>query len=206
MDHILFQRGHWDALRAPLLEHYSVEALLQLPVCLRQCGLMPDRPEYDAFFGELLPDEPDLPPPPHYENGGSAEQLPINNGFAIVAGDGACPGQASDLRLRRSGYSLYHGHNHSCNVEMPLRSVYQGAKGAEVAALRHFVSWSWGPQLYLTDSSYCYRQFSALLRGEPISPQQHQDLWAPIATGVRAKGPETFRIQKKQSTPQCQQC
>eukprot|EP00959_Pyramimonas_sp_CCMP1952_P425269 8908096-Pyramimonas_sp.AAC.1 len=79
---------------------------------------------------------------------------------------------------------------------MPLRSVSQGAHRAEVAALRHFVSWSWGPQLYLTDSSYCYRQLSALLRGESISPQQHQDLWASISTGVLAKGPETFRIQK----------
>eukprot|EP00959_Pyramimonas_sp_CCMP1952_P317897 6652575-Pyramimonas_sp.AAC.1 len=83
---------------------------------------MPDRPEYDAFFGELLPDGPGPPPPPHCENGGGAEQLLLQDGFVIVAGDGACPGQASDLRLRRSGYSWYYGHNHSCNVEMPLRS------------------------------------------------------------------------------------
>eukprot|EP00959_Pyramimonas_sp_CCMP1952_P330358 6917144-Pyramimonas_sp.AAC.1 len=67
MGHILFHRGHWDSLRAPRLEHYSVKGLLQLPVCLRQCGLMPDRPEYDSFFSELLPDGPDPPPPPRYE-------------------------------------------------------------------------------------------------------------------------------------------
>eukprot|EP00959_Pyramimonas_sp_CCMP1952_P409688 8586108-Pyramimonas_sp.AAC.1 len=83
---------------------------------------MPDRPEYDSFFSELLTDGPDLPPLPHYEGGEGADQLLMQYGFLIVAGDGACPGQASDLRLRRAGYSLYYGPNHSCNVEMPLRS------------------------------------------------------------------------------------
>eukprot|EP00959_Pyramimonas_sp_CCMP1952_P232699 4863112-Pyramimonas_sp.AAC.1 len=90
---------------------------------------MPDRAECDEFGADLLPEDPSLPLPSLAVI--VADGYFSDRGFMVVAGDEASPGQASDLRFRRSGYALCCGPGHAMNISMPLTSVAQCAQSSE---------------------------------------------------------------------------
>eukprot|EP00959_Pyramimonas_sp_CCMP1952_P206186 4311904-Pyramimonas_sp.AAC.1 len=99
------------------------------PTRTRQRGLILDRAECDDFGAALLREDTPLPPPPR--RGDQEERTLAESGFIVVAGDGACPGQASDLRFRRNGHALHCGPDRVMNANMPLASVAPRARRAE---------------------------------------------------------------------------
>eukprot|EP00959_Pyramimonas_sp_CCMP1952_P271110 5667934-Pyramimonas_sp.AAC.1 len=81
---------------------YTLEPLKKLPMCTKRCGIVLGRPERDQFSAQLLPEDTPPPRPPHHGDSDEVDIVKTTDGtrFKIVGGDGACPGQANDLRFR----------------------------------------------------------------------------------------------------------
>ena len=60
----------------------------------------------------------------------------IEEGFVVVAADGACPNQATKRQLQRAGCGLYYGKKHPWNFKEKIYGSAQGAQRGELQAAK----------------------------------------------------------------------
>ena len=80
----------------------------------------------------------------------------IEDGYVVVAADGACPNQATKRQLQRAGCGLYYGKKHPWNFKEKIYGSAQGAQRGELQAAKVWAAWAFGKTKLLTDSQYVY--------------------------------------------------
>ncbi|CAK0822563.1 unnamed protein product [Prorocentrum cordatum] len=182
-----------------LYEKYPNFDFNSLPEATKIAGLILDDPRLDGFFAEIAtPQSHELHEarPPDLD---SQDELSVDSeGFAIVAGDGAAPGQ-TDFRLRRAGCGLFYGDRHSHNSTLGLEGVVHNAQRAELRSALRWALWNWTRSIYLTDSSYVCRGLLKIINQQKTNFKSHRDLRARLQAAIEAKGHDNFRTRKIQS-------
>ena len=208
LEHILWHCPAFEEQRKHYKEKYSETR--EMPNATLLAGLILDDKGLDDFFARLATEEEegDAEPRPPQVKQEDEEFVDFDeDGFLLVAGDGAAPDGQGDLRTRRAGYGLYYGKGHSHNCFAPVRGIRQNAQRAEVRAALRWIAWSWTKQAYITDSDQTFLGVRALLQGKRRKARSHRDLWRRIEAAVKAKGRDNFKVikvkahQKKKDIP-----
>ena len=150
--HILDQCAHPKMLN--VRENYTTQRMRynysDLPTCLKLCGIA-IMDERDEALRLAIPKFEGHDWPAERTAGDSEAEVWTDDGYLVVAGDGACHHQQHSL-CRRAGYGAYYGRLHSANFSLALPGSIQNAQRAEVQACDRVLAHSWCPAEYWTDS------------------------------------------------------
>ena len=83
-----------------------------------------------------------MPPDVSQDNAAAAQEEYDEDGFLLMASDGACPGQHYCGPIQRTGGGLYVADNHVANVSVAVHNVSQGAQRGELHMIKQWVSWA----------------------------------------------------------------
>ena len=108
--HMWWECAATEECRKDVKHEISQEDLDALPQATKSCGIILDDPELDEWFSRLAGDGQDEEEtwPPQEEDDCSDFSYD-SDGFIKVAGDGACPNEQGDMKLRGSGAGVYYG-------------------------------------------------------------------------------------------------
>jgi len=205
--HMWWECPCWAKEREKLYELTSEEERKSWPPCTRRCGIWvgqfrKQKNEAQKKLAEHVR-ENSAAPEPRLPEGSKCTRLLgdvlyVHKGKVVVAGDGACPHQATAQEMRRSAMCVHYGKDHPANCEEPICDMNQGAQTAEVAAAVKWSQWAWCPTTFLTDSQYVYGVIRRILEGGGnfLKLKNHCNLWKTFSRNVNRKGKEMFDVIK----------
>ena len=205
-EHVWWGCKEWEDIRRKWLSDDDQKWVRGSAKCLRLAGIMPKCFEPEGEMMKVREKERDEDWPPRAEDGEVDDELYDDEGYLVVASDGACPDQQGDSRLRRSAQALYYGEGHACNTAWDTDTYCQGAQRAEVRAAVRWVAWAWGLTVLWTDSMLVVRGIERILKGEQHGMKMHKDLWDRMQRGIRAKGKEAFKVKKVKGHAKLSEC
>ena len=193
--HIYLRCPLYSECRAQMLEQYTLDDLMSQPACFRHCGLLPEDPMISTLeiqHQSLEEKEDGMPPDISIIDNCN---FWVRDGRIVVATDGAAYHNWHH-HLVRAGARVYWCENCPLNASLFVHRWDRSIQRAEIRALKNVVAWSWGPIEILMDSQSTIDIYEQVLNGKPVHTLDHADLWQAILLGVRAKGPNNFRITK----------
>ena len=114
-EHIFWKCPQWKDHRTSLYKKYPPAEIDALPVCTRQCGVALKTPKEDSIPPVLVQPCQNIPRPAFAEDHIFPDEC-WQEGFLVVASDGACTNQQACITLCRAGFGLFFGSNDPRNI------------------------------------------------------------------------------------------
>ena len=187
-EHIFWERAAWNETRRGLLEDLRriisrtqqpnrIAAPEMWPKWVRSTGLMPRDPELDRMNEEMPQDETAVVVREEETIEAGTEGFKWNQqGQMVVYTDGGCS-EPAHRQLRRAGYGVHYGENHSWSQGEPLLGREQSAARAELRAAVWALEWAREPVEIATDNESVVKGMFQIIFLDKCPMGSHEDLW-----------------------------
>ena len=171
--------------RAQLLASTTEAERATWPPCFWNAGIAPYDPDIAVLAQELQGFDFQDGPPPQASSCSPASEW-RRDGRLVVAGDGACSNQGT--QIARAGCGGFFGPDHALNFAFPLEGPAQDSDRAELRALLRVARWTPKATEYLTDNEAVQVGFEKLLLHHPRPWTEHNDLWHALRQVLEHRG------------------